>query len=155
LGERVHFWPFDGWDIPVGRSAIAEVYPRLWSRGLARTGDQHDAYSIAAWLRRADHDGGLAAWRGFNWIVRRTSSSENTPAKYAAMPGYTTPNKTANRKMKMPFLNTSSGLAPALNHVSEWVDLPDSVSGPKREGVWSLIFWVCIRASDGQGYKAA
>ena len=26
--ERVHFWPFDGWDIPVGRSATAEVYPR-------------------------------------------------------------------------------------------------------------------------------
>ncbi len=65
LGDRVHFWPFDGWDIPVGRSAIAEVYPRLWSRGFApenRTGDQHDAYSIAAWLRRADHDGSLAAF---------------------------------------------------------------------------------------------
>jgi len=65
LGERVHFWPFDGWDIPVGRSAIAEVYPRLWSRGFApenRTGDQHDAYSIAAWLQRADHDGSLAAF---------------------------------------------------------------------------------------------
>ena len=29
LGERVHFWPFDGWDIPAGRSAIAEVYPAL------------------------------------------------------------------------------------------------------------------------------
>ena len=27
LGARVHFWPFDGWDIPAGRSAIAEVYP--------------------------------------------------------------------------------------------------------------------------------
>ena len=27
LGTRVHFWPFDGWDIPTGRSAIAEVYP--------------------------------------------------------------------------------------------------------------------------------
>ena len=27
LGARVHFWPFDGWDIPVGHSAIAEVYP--------------------------------------------------------------------------------------------------------------------------------
>ena len=26
LGERVHFWPFDGWDIPAGRSAIAESY---------------------------------------------------------------------------------------------------------------------------------
>jgi hypothetical protein len=65
LGERVHFWPFDGWDIPVGRSAIAEVYPRLWSRNFApenRTSDQHDAYSIAAWLQRADHDGNLAAF---------------------------------------------------------------------------------------------
>jgi hypothetical protein len=42
LGPRVHFWPFDGWDIPAGRSAIAEVYPALWSRGFARqdrTGD--------------------------------------------------------------------------------------------------------------------
>jgi hypothetical protein len=51
--------------IPVARSVIAEVYPRLWSRGFApegRTGDQHDAYSIAAWLQRADHDGILAAF---------------------------------------------------------------------------------------------
>jgi hypothetical protein len=30
LGDRVHFWPFDGWDIPGGRSAVAEVYPSLW-----------------------------------------------------------------------------------------------------------------------------
>jgi hypothetical protein len=63
LGKRVHFWPFDGWDIPAGRSAIVEVYPTLWSRGFARedrTGDQHDAYSIAAWLSRADRDGSLA-----------------------------------------------------------------------------------------------
>jgi hypothetical protein len=32
---------------------VAEVYPALWSCGFARegrTGDQHDAYSIAAWL---------------------------------------------------------------------------------------------------------
>ena len=45
--SRVHFWPFDGWDIPAGRSAIAEVYPALWSRGFAnegRTADQHDAF---------------------------------------------------------------------------------------------------------------
>ena len=65
LGERVHFWPFDGWDIPAGRSAIAEVYPALWSRSFARadrTGDQHDAYSIAAWLSGADRDGSLAAF---------------------------------------------------------------------------------------------
>lgn len=65
LGSRVHFWPFDGWEIPAGRSAIAEVYPALWSRGFAtegRTGDQHDAFSIAAWLSRADRDGSLAAF---------------------------------------------------------------------------------------------
>jgi hypothetical protein len=64
-GDRVHFWPFDGWDIPAGRSAIAEVYPALWSRGFAnegRTGDQHDAFSIVAWLSRADGDGRLAAF---------------------------------------------------------------------------------------------
>jgi len=64
LGARVHFWPFDGWDIPVGRSAIVEVYPALWNRGFAnedRTSDQHDAFSVAAWLSRADRDGSLAA----------------------------------------------------------------------------------------------
>ncbi len=64
LGARVHFWPFDGWDIRAGRSAIAEVYPALWSRGFAdegRTSDQHDAFSIAAWLSIADRDGRLAA----------------------------------------------------------------------------------------------
>ncbi len=65
LGDRVHFWPFDGWNVPVGRSAIAEVYPALWSRSFARegrTGDQHDAYSIAARLSRADRDGSLAVF---------------------------------------------------------------------------------------------
>lgn len=65
LGDRVHFWPFDGWDIPLGRSVIAEVYPALWSRNFAsedRTGDQHDAYSIAAWLSRTDRNRSLAGF---------------------------------------------------------------------------------------------
>ncbi len=63
LGERVHFWPFDGWQIPAGRSAVAEVYPALWKHAFAteeRNADQHDAYSVAAWLRQADFDGQLA-----------------------------------------------------------------------------------------------
>jgi len=67
VGDRVHFWPFDGWDIPVGRSVVAEVYPSLWSRTFAREGrnaDQHDAYSVAAWMRRADDDGSLAQFFG-------------------------------------------------------------------------------------------
>jgi len=65
LGPRVHVWPFDGWDIPAGGSAIAEVYPSLWRRGFApegRTRDQHDAFCIAAWLARADRDGTLAGF---------------------------------------------------------------------------------------------
>jgi hypothetical protein len=63
MGERVHFWPFDGWDVPAGRSAIAEVYPALWNLSFAiedRTNDQHDAFCIAAWLRYADRRGTLA-----------------------------------------------------------------------------------------------
>jgi hypothetical protein len=64
LGQRVHFWPFDGWDIPAFRSAVAEVYPSLWSRSVVREAPsphQHDAYCIVAWLTRADRDGSLTA----------------------------------------------------------------------------------------------
>ncbi|MGH7166016.1 MAG: hypothetical protein ACREIS_10895 [Nitrospiraceae bacterium] len=65
VGDRVNFWPFDGWEIPVGRSALAEVYPSLWSRTFlreGRTADQHDAYSVAAWMQRADLGESLAAF---------------------------------------------------------------------------------------------
>jgi hypothetical protein len=65
---NVHFWPFDGWQIPAGRSAVAEVYPALWSKSLpqeGRDGHQQDAYSIAAWLRRADMNGSLAEFLEF------------------------------------------------------------------------------------------
>ena len=51
LGARVHFWPFDGWDIPAGRSAVVEVYPALWKYAYApadRTPDQHDAYAVVS-----------------------------------------------------------------------------------------------------------
>ncbi len=63
LGERVQFWPFDGWDVAPGRSVIAEVYPSLWRHAYpteGRTGDQQDAYAVAAWLRDADADGRLS-----------------------------------------------------------------------------------------------
>jgi len=62
VGDRVHFWPFDGWDIPDGRTVVAEVYPSLWSGAFAREGrnaDQHDAYAVAAWMRQADVGGRL------------------------------------------------------------------------------------------------
>ena len=78
VGERVHFWPFDGWDIPPGRSALVEVYPSLYSRGYGRNGrtpDQQDAYAAAAWMRAADADGSLA---GF--LNPRLSSDERAIA---------------------------------------------------------------------------
>jgi hypothetical protein len=65
LASRVHFWPFDGWEIPAGRSAVVEVYPALWNRSFARerrNSDQHDAYAVAAWMRLADLDHSLAAF---------------------------------------------------------------------------------------------
>ncbi|WPZ26326.1 hypothetical protein UM399_04835 [Sulfitobacter pontiacus] len=62
LGDRVHFWPFDGWEIPGGKSVVLEAYPKLWSSAFPaedRTADQHDAYSIAASLAQAGVDGSL------------------------------------------------------------------------------------------------
>lgn len=62
LKDRIHFWPFDGWEIPEGKSALVEVYPSLWRRNIpreSRTPDQHDAYVAAAWLRQVDMDGSL------------------------------------------------------------------------------------------------
>jgi hypothetical protein len=63
VGDRLHFWPFDGFEVRPGRSVIAEVYPALWSRAhhpAGRTRDQHDAWTIATGLRAADADGSLA-----------------------------------------------------------------------------------------------
>lgn len=65
VGDRVHFWPFDGWTPGPERSLIVEVYPSLWSGSFARddrNGDQHDAYSVAAWLRAADMEGTLGRY---------------------------------------------------------------------------------------------
>jgi len=59
---------------PAGRSAIAEVYPALWSRSFAariETAISHDAYCIAACFAR-DHDGSLTAF--LNPTFRRRSA---------------------------------------------------------------------------------
>ncbi len=60
LGHSLHFWPFEGWMPPPGRSVIAEVYPALWSRGFPverRDSHQHDAYSVARCLQQKDSEG--------------------------------------------------------------------------------------------------
>ncbi|MFN9992846.1 MAG: hypothetical protein ACK54H_05835 [Phycisphaerales bacterium] len=54
---EVHFWPFDGWKPRADRSVVLEAYPRLYSDSYAsgtRTGDEHDAYAIARWMRDLD-----------------------------------------------------------------------------------------------------
>ena len=65
VGARIHFWPFEGWNIPNGRSVVTEVYPSIWSGAFSREGrtaDQHDAYSVAEWLRQADRDSTLTGF---------------------------------------------------------------------------------------------
>jgi hypothetical protein len=62
LGERAHFWPFDGWAPPLNRSVIAEVYPSLWNRDYPkedRNPHQQDAYAVARWMRETDACDGL------------------------------------------------------------------------------------------------
>ena len=62
LKKQAHFWPFDGWEVPPGRSAIVEVYPALWNRWFPRqdrTPDQQDAFSVATWLSDTDRNGRL------------------------------------------------------------------------------------------------
>lgn len=57
LEPRLHFWPFDGWDIPREKHAIAEIYPSLWNKDHPReerTPDQHDAFVTALWLQQCD-----------------------------------------------------------------------------------------------------
>jgi hypothetical protein len=80
LGERVHVWPFDGWAIPAGVSAIAEAYPALWSKDFDREGrteDQHDAYSIVAGLLRLVRQGKLG-----ELLVPRLSAEELARARF-------------------------------------------------------------------------
>lgn len=54
---------FDGWEVPDRSSVVTEVYPALWSRSFpshGQTADQHDAYSVAAWMQNTDREGCLA-----------------------------------------------------------------------------------------------
>ena len=67
LEARVWFWPFDGWNVPEGHSAIVEVYPRLWNNlyDEATTGmsvDHRHAYSVARWLSEQDQNGLLVQY---------------------------------------------------------------------------------------------
>jgi hypothetical protein len=53
VGDRLHFWPFDGWQLPTNKSVIVEVYPSMFRRRYPRElreSDEHDAYATARWM---------------------------------------------------------------------------------------------------------
>lgn len=62
LGDRLHFWPFDGWNPAEGKSVVAEIYPSIFRNRYPRqdrTCDQQDAYSVARWLSETSERGFL------------------------------------------------------------------------------------------------
>lgn len=59
---RAHFWPFDGWLPPDGKSVVCEIYPSLQSKRYPRekrNPHQQDAWAAATWLRESDASGAL------------------------------------------------------------------------------------------------
>ncbi|MDH3464327.1 MAG: hypothetical protein OES26_00190 [Gammaproteobacteria bacterium] len=65
LRDKLHFWPFDGFEIHTDKSVIAEVYPSIFRRRYPRedrTLDEHDAWCIAAWMKSMDSSGALARY---------------------------------------------------------------------------------------------
>lgn len=66
LGNLVHFWPFDGFKVPEGKSVIAEVYPALFKKRYSvdscLEGHELDAYAVCRWLQERDELGFLAQY---------------------------------------------------------------------------------------------
>lgn len=61
-GDRLHFWPFDGWQPHPGKSVLAEIYPSLLRNRYPRHGrsaDEQDAFAVATWLADMQHRGAL------------------------------------------------------------------------------------------------
>jgi hypothetical protein len=61
-GDRIHFWPFDGWKPAPGKSVILEVYPSLFRNRYGRedrTADEQDAFATPRWMADMDARGVL------------------------------------------------------------------------------------------------
>jgi hypothetical protein len=60
---QLHFWPFDGWDVPPNTSVFAEAYPSQWKNSFPKenlSSDQRDAKAIAQWCAVSDANGSLS-----------------------------------------------------------------------------------------------
>ena len=65
VGDKVHFWPFEGWEVPDHKSVVAEIYPSIFRKRYSkddRSADQQDAYSAARWLTEVDERGFLSKY---------------------------------------------------------------------------------------------
>jgi len=65
LSDHLHFWPFDGFDVPADKSVIVEVYPSIFRNRYereGRTGDEQDAYACAAWMQQMDRNDFLSQY---------------------------------------------------------------------------------------------
>lgn len=61
-GDRVHIWPFDGWEIPRSKCVLAEVYPSIFRNRYPRDGrttDEQDANVVCRWLSESAARGSL------------------------------------------------------------------------------------------------
>jgi hypothetical protein len=64
LKGRVHFWPFDGFEIHQAKSVVV-VYPSIFRRRYPRERrslDEQDAWSVAMWLKAMDGRGVLGRY---------------------------------------------------------------------------------------------
>jgi hypothetical protein len=62
-GNRLHFWPFDGWEPRPDKSVILEIYPSIFRNRYERdrrTADEQDAYATACWMADMAARGALA-----------------------------------------------------------------------------------------------
>jgi uncharacterized protein (TIGR04255 family) len=174
LGESVHIWPFDGWRPAPGKHVIVEVYPRLFSSQFAndagRTGDQHDAFATAAWLRQRDADGTLSACfepdlapdirhvaQVEGWIIGVMSAANLKHAATAASARYDTGREPPWRGTRRTHVDQQRlAASPSQEHMGESsaakraslqidkmarpVDLPDFANPPLAEVAMSVQF---------------
>jgi hypothetical protein len=74
----IYFWPFDGFEVPKGKSVVAEVYASLFRRRYPKEGrspDEHDAFCVSAWLTEMDRRGTLDYY--FKPVVSQRYSNKN------------------------------------------------------------------------------
>jgi len=64
-GDKIHFWPFDGWMPEEGKAVIAEVYPSIFRNRYdkdGRSADERDACAVARWLAESSARGILGRY---------------------------------------------------------------------------------------------